>query len=78
MTSKNPEDPTRLLKAAFVGCCLLSALAGLMVGISCELRRRPECLPAWRDGAAMALAAGGVLAAALARFTGNDQEGSGG
>lgn len=49
-----------------------------MVGISCELRRRPECLPAWRDGAAMALAAGGVLAAALARFAGNDQEGSGG
>jgi hypothetical protein len=57
-----------LLERGFVACCLVAAVSGLSVGLSCEVRRRPDCLPAWESGGKMGLAAGGAVATALASF----------
>jgi len=60
------------LKMAFVGCCVLAAVAGLLMGSSCEIRGKKDCSSEWKDGSGLALGAAGVLAAALARFSGQD------
>lgn len=69
----DPSDPTLHLKQAFVACCVLAGLCGLLMGLSCEFRKKADCSTAWRDGSHLTLAAAGVLAAALARFTGQEK-----
>lgn len=61
-------NPRRLLECGFVACGLIAALAGLAIGISCELRQRPSCQEAWDQGIKGSLAAGGALATGLAKF----------
>ena len=58
----------QLLQRGFVGCCLMAAGTGLAVGISCELRHRPDCREQWDQGGKVALAAAGALSTALASF----------
>lgn len=70
---KEPTDPTLHLKQSFVACCVLAGLCGLLMGLSCEFRKKDDCSTAWRDGSGLTLAAAGVLAAALARFTGQEK-----
>jgi hypothetical protein len=61
-----------MLWRGFIGCCLLAATCGAFVGLSCEIRRKPDCLPAWDQGGKMALAAAGFLTTALAKFPSGD------
>ena len=58
----------QLLQRGFVGCCLMAAGTGFAVGISCELRKRPDCREQWDQGSKAVLAAAGLLSTALARF----------
>jgi hypothetical protein len=64
----------QLLQRGFVGCCLMAAGTGLAVGISCELRRPPDCREQWDQGGKVALAAAGALSTALASFGGPGAE----
>lgn len=58
----------QLIERGFVACCLIAALTGFVMGISCEVRRRQNCQAAWDQGGKLALAAAGALATALATF----------
>ena len=58
----------KLLEFGFVSCCFVSAIIGVIMGISCELRQRLDCREQWQQGGQLALAAAGILSAALAKF----------
>lgn len=58
----------QLLERGFVGCCLIAALTGVVMGASCELRQRSDCQSSWEKAGTVALAAAGAIATALAKF----------
>ena len=66
----NRMNCRQLIERGFVACCLIAAVTGLVMGVSCEVRRRQDCQAAWDQGGKQALAAAGALATALATFGG--------